>query len=249
MRRLNESRMGALITEAFGVRLATQLRSSLNAQHGTALLVGLDSDVTVTTPGRPLVRARAVVLAPDQLHVGVCEGPTLALLYDPELSPGLACYARRDPPAFPLDASWTRRLGEALISHRARLPQPDVLAGLAEETAVLIQPQHRAPSIDRRIARALETLRGAVDARDLGSDTGGLSPAHFRELFVRDVGIPPRTYRLWRRLLFAVASFSRHDATTAAHDAGFADLAHFSRTCRRMLGDSPTRLGRDLLEI
>jgi AraC-like DNA-binding protein len=42
--------------------------------------------------------------------------------------------------------------------------------------------------------------------------------------------------------LAAVLAFDRTDATTAAHRAGFADLAHFSRTCRRMLGYSPTGL-------
>jgi AraC-like DNA-binding protein len=49
------------------------------------------------------------------------------------------------------------------------------------------------------------------------------------------------TYARWRRLLDALAAFTG-DATAAAHAAGFADLAHFSRTCRQMLGYSPTTL-------
>ncbi|WP_433932169.1 helix-turn-helix domain-containing protein [Sorangium cellulosum] len=64
---------------------------------------------------------------------------------------------------------------------------------------------------------------------------------------MRDVGLPIRTFQLWRRLLVAVAALSRLDATGAAHAAGFADLAHFSRTCRRMLGYSPTELRSGLL--
>ncbi|MFY0564636.1 helix-turn-helix domain-containing protein [Archangium lansingense] len=67
------------------------------------------------------------------------------------------------------------------------------------------------------------------------------------EPFVRDVGLPIRTFQLWRRLLVAVAASARLDATHAAHFAGFADLAHFSRTCRRMLGYSPTALNSGLL--
>ncbi|KYF58434.1 hypothetical protein BE04_11725 [Sorangium cellulosum] len=66
-------------------------------------------------------------------------------------------------------------------------------------------------------------------------------------LFVRDVGVPIRTFQLWRRLLVALAAFARLDATGAAHAAGFADLAHFSRTCRRMLGYSPTELRTGLM--
>jgi AraC-like DNA-binding protein len=61
-------------------------------------------------------------------------------------------------------------------------------------------------------------------------------------LFARDVGTSIRSYRLWRRLLRALLAFAQGDATTAAHAAGFADLAHFSRTCRRMLGYTPTAL-------
>ena len=51
-----------------------------------------------------------------------------------------------------------------------------------------------------------------------------------------------RTYRLWRRLLHALAHVGPLDLTASAHAAGFADLAHFSRTCRRMLGYTPTTL-------
>ena len=75
----------------------------------------------------------------------------------------------------------------------------------------------------------------------------GLSDAHLQALFVRDVGVPIRTFRLWRRLLVAIASCLHADSTRAAHSAGFADLAHFSRTCRKMLGSSPTELRQGYL--
>jgi AraC-like DNA-binding protein len=65
--------------------------------------------------------------------------------------------------------------------------------------------------------------------------------AHLRALFARDVGTQIATYARWRRLLDALVAFTG-DATAAAHAAGFADLAHFSRTCRQMLGYSPTTL-------
>jgi AraC-like DNA-binding protein len=58
----------------------------------------------------------------------------------------------------------------------------------------------------------------------------------------RDIGTSMRSYRLWHRLLRALRTFSTSDATSAAYAAGFADLAHFSRTCRRMLGYSPTSI-------
>lgn len=73
-----------------------------------------------------------------------------------------------------------------------------------------------------------------------------LSAAHLQALFVRDVGVAMRSYRLWRRLLHALARVGPLDLTAAAHAGGFADLAHLSRTCRRMLGYAPSALRANL---
>lgn len=60
------------------------------------------------------------------------------------------------------------------------------------------------------------------------------------------MGIPWRTYLLWRRLLGA----SRHAATgrsltESAHFAAFSDAAHFSRTFRAMFGLTPADVVKD----
>jgi AraC-like DNA-binding protein len=58
-----------------------------------------------------------------------------------------------------------------------------------------------------------------------------------RHLFVEQTGLPFRTYLLWLRLTKAVAVFAGGGSLTeAAHEAGFSDSAHFSRTFRRMFG-------------
>ena len=64
-----------------------------------------------------------------------------------------------------------------------------------------------------------------------------LSPGRLRHLFVEQTGLPFRTYLLWLRLTKAVAVFAgRGSLTEAAHQAGFSDSEHFSRTFRRMFG-------------
>jgi AraC-like DNA-binding protein len=102
--------------------------------------------------------------------------------------------------------------------------------------------------MDRRIAGLVEALRDPEADRAAAFARTRLSRGHLQELFARDVGIGTRTYLLWRRLLHALARVGPLDLTAAAHAAGFADLAHFSRTTRRMLGYSPSnlrgRLGR-----
>jgi AraC-like DNA-binding protein len=247
MERLNESRIGAVVTDAYAVRASTATASTLHAQHGVGMLVGLEHDVTVTEPGRGLVRGRVVVIPPHQWHAVSSPGPTLGLLYDPEAEPHVAGYARARGGAFPLEGPLAARLGAAIASHRASLCRPEVLDGLAREVGNWLAKDSPGRALDRRVARVLGVLRHAEGARPLALARAGLSPAHLQALFVRDVGLPMRTFLLWRRLLVAVAAMARLDATGAAHLAGFADLAHFSRTCRRMLGYSPTGLRSGLL--
>lgn len=100
-------------------------------------------------------------------------------------------------------------------------------------------------AMDVRVARAVEAMQG--DAADTASVTqaaasAGLSPSRFQHLFTREVGVPFRRYRTWQRLRAAIrAVASGSNLTTAAHSAGFADQAHFTREFRRTFGAPPSR--------
>ncbi|MBA3847855.1 MAG: AraC family transcriptional regulator, partial [Planctomycetes bacterium] len=66
----------------------------------------------------------------------------------------------------------------------------------------------------------------------------GLSPSRLCELFVRDVGMPPRQYLLHRRISRAKESLRDTDIaiTVLALDLGFSSSQHFARTFRRLVG-------------
>jgi len=65
----------------------------------------------------------------------------------------------------------------------------------------------------------------------------GLSRSRFMALFSHELGIPVRRYILWIHLKQAAALIcAGATITQAAHDAGFSDLAHFSRTMRATFG-------------
>jgi AraC family transcriptional regulator len=70
-----------------------------------------------------------------------------------------------------------------------------------------------------------------------------LSPTRFRHLFVEQTGTALRPYVLWRRFLKSW-SLVRDGAalSAAAHEAGFADAAHLTRTSQRMFGFAPSAL-------
>ena len=69
----------------------------------------------------------------------------------------------------------------------------------------------------------------------------GLSPSRFSHLFSAEMGIAYRAFVKWRKLLATLDAVSRGaDLTQAAHEGGFADSAHFSRTFMNTFGVTPS---------
>lgn len=92
------------------------------------------------------------------------------------------------------------------------------------------------------IAWAVRQMDQPVSLAEAGAMCG-LSASRLRHLFVEQTGLPFKTYLLWLRLTRAVEAIAGGLALTqAAHQAGFADSAHLSRTFRRMFGVAPTAL-------
>lgn len=92
--------------------------------------------------------------------------------------------------------------------------------------------------IDRALAAGRVRLPDAAAA-------SGLSPERFRHVFAESYGLPFKRFVLWRRLQTAAAALiDGDDATGAAHAAGFADSAHFTRTMKTMLGVQPSQFLR-----
>jgi AraC-like DNA-binding protein len=240
--RIHARARSSVLGDGFGAGATLALRAASHARHGTAILIGLYADVTVGEPGREPVRGRVVAVPPDVPHAASCDGVNLAIVYDPERAAPIAAAARRRGGAFALDG----RLVEVARAHRSELTDADVLDGIAREIAARLAVERPRP-VDRRVATLVEALRAPDADRRAAIARTRLSRAHLGELFAREVGLPARRYQLWHRLLRGLAELSRSGASVAAHAAGFADLAHFSRTCRRMLGESPTAIRDRLL--
>ena len=93
---------------------------------------------------------------------------------------------------------------------------------------------------DERVQRALHTLdqqlSGKVSAQSL-AQAAHLSLSQLERLFVSQLGVPVRRLVMWRRLRRALdLALNGHTLTQAAHGAGFADSAHFSRTMKQLFG-------------
>lgn len=120
-----------------------------------------------------------------------------------------------------------KELGRALVAHLARASERDE------------RPEARVRKMSAWAASRLDT---AVTLEEAAAHVG-LSSGRARHLFVRETGLPFRTYVLWLRLMRAVELFSDGASLTeAAHLAGFTDSSHLSRTFRRMFGTSADTL-------
>lgn len=158
------------------------------------------------------------------------------------------------------ESSAGRALSQALFVDR---PWADMTTGLTEfredlrECLASGSSEDGAIRLGRRILGTLPAagepvlpdprVRSMIDhAREHLDDTVMLpsvaafvnfSESRARHLFVARTGLPFKSYVLWLRLERAVALYAAGKTLTeAAHEAGFADSAHFSRTFRRTFG-------------
>lgn len=70
-----------------------------------------------------------------------------------------------------------------------------------------------------------------------------LSESRLLHLFKENVGIPIRNYILWMRIKTAIELIvSGKNLTYAAHEAGFSDSSHFSKTFVNTIGLNPAEL-------
>jgi AraC-like DNA-binding protein len=75
------------------------------------------------------------------------------------------------------------------------------------------------------------------------ADSVRLSPSRFLHLFTTSLGVPLRPYVLWLRLQRGARELALGKSVAdAAHAAGFADAAHFTRTFRRTMGATPRQV-------
>ncbi len=101
--------------------------------------------------------------------------------------------------------------------------------------------------LDARLMKALAVLEADLEEsspslRQLSNDVQ-LSEGRLSRLFHREMGMPYRPYRRWRRVQQALNLLERGaNLTEAAIGAGFSDSAHFSRTFRQLFGVTPSAI-------
>ncbi len=100
--------------------------------------------------------------------------------------------------------------------------------------------------LDDRIKRVRGYIQKNIDTKietKALCELAFLSESRLLHLFKEQMGLPIRNYILWIRLKVALGLiFKGHNLTFAAHEAGFSDSSHMSKTFVKSLGLNPAQL-------
>lgn len=208
-----------------------------HAHHAIQLCVPLQGPVRMMIAGEPVVSEQAVVIGSDvdhQLQAGEC----LILLIEPESHWGHWFNSRY------LTTSETKAQWVQLKIDSQALASTEMSRWVGIVFEQIGVPDCGKRHLDPRIIKTLETLDAmplnamamTISANEMAQRVA-LSESRFLHLFRQETQIAWRPYLLWRRLLMAVSQvLAGHNLTMAAHQAGFSDSAHFTRSFKKMFG-------------
>ena len=222
-------------------------RTTAHAHHAIQVTVCLEEGETILfRPGsEPNWRSyRAAIIRPHRAHAFDGCGRAVAHVFvEPETDLGRTLAGKlggSDIGGVEGDATSVAR--ELSAAWRAADDLRILEAGrrLASSIAGALPPRDGpSPKIARALAFISRNLPASASLSKV-ADSVGVSPSRLRHLFVSETGATYRGYVLWLRINRAVAiTMAGKTWTDAAHEAGFTDSAHLSRTFRRVFGVSP----------
>jgi AraC-like DNA-binding protein len=227
-------------------------RVERHAHHAVQITLAMDSHVRMRHDHADWREHAGAIVMPHRAHqFDGCGHGVAQIFVEPETALGRALVQRHATEAV---ADLPRDTAQALVgplraAYRAKASDATLVALAQQAIAALAGPVPASGGVDPRIDCVLAWLRQRLDAPLSLGDAAAvahLSPSRFRHLFVQQTGVSFRAYLLWARVATAVAAaMSGRSWTAAAQEAGFADSAHLSRTCRRMFGIAPATLIRE----
>ena len=223
------------------IHLSRGQQTTQHAHYAWKLHIGLDAPVWLRGPERsigPGAGARVVVVPPGVPHSTGAVGWSCAVFVAPG---GRDTPWRSTATAVALGGVVAQRLVDACkgLETQARTGTADFITEVRQEASEVFSGPSR---VDVRAEKALRRLRLEPGVRLASlADEIGISLDRLSRLVSGSTGMRLRRHALWCRLLRLLSSNTRYASITAAAlDAGFADHAHLTRTCRSFLGRAPS---------
>jgi AraC-like DNA-binding protein len=237
------SKPGALVWPAAMIVWGPGFTTSGHSHHAVQLIMVMHGSLLIRGGAKgEWMKCGAALVRPDAGHEVDARNSTVLIGFvdsESELGTALEERIEGDFSCIPENevARWRASLGTTLTEARVeRWVRTELLH------------RRRAVRIHPRVNRVLKYLRESLGVSydfSLKNLAGisGLSQSRFMHVFTESVGVPLRPYVLWLRLQRACCDLMNGaTVTSAAHNAGFSDAAHLTRTFRRMLGMTPSDL-------
>jgi AraC family transcriptional regulator, arabinose operon regulatory protein len=212
---------------------------------GVLLLCADGSNVRLDVDGCVMDVSAAVIAPRVRRGLWACQVPLLSVHVEPS-HPQYAAFCA-------LPGSGVQALGRSSLDHlnpaMHRCFEGQFALDEANELfdALLAEVATMLPTAQRCDGR-LEQVFAALDADPhcrLQSLAQALNLSYHRmsHVFAQQIGLPLKSYQLWRKVKLATMQFaSDASLTEIAHAAGFADSAHLSRSFAHFFGIKPSYL-------
>jgi AraC-like DNA-binding protein len=222
--------------------LGTGITNAPHRHFTASLIFGVDGPFAFRSGRGPWRTAEAIVTGPNLLQSMDTRGSQVVIM---QVDPETDAYVR---------------LAQLFAEHGNVIePDPAIAARLAATVRAMTKDDafdaarvwnlaleslggewQRPHVLDPRVTQVLDIIKRAFPKAPPVPKLAaavGVSPSRLLHLWKDAVGIALRRYVLWLRLRHVVACVAiGRSLTEAAHEAGFADSAHLSRTFRSMFG-------------
>ena len=228
--------------------------TSSHSHTAAQIIVALSGKLKVRMPPKKSYSAcNAVIIPPNVNHHIIGSGSVeIMIWFDPASLAARAIRLLSSSELIPLSRSETNIPISQLVELSSHLKTCDDANKLSQTITQALLPEYKTVKpIDKRVASTLTALQ---DSALLGqphplkylAQTANLSSGRLRHLFREELGVTIQQYWIGHRLLVAIRRFNGCESLTKiAHEAGFADLAHFSKAFRASFGMTPSLAAKD----
>jgi AraC-like DNA-binding protein len=212
-----------------------------HTHHAVQITISLDGGFVIRTP-ESSASGPVVAVAADARHVFAATGTAAFLFIEPESPAGRAIAQRLFANSCLVEielSSLTSCIAALRGCFEADGAASDLVA-IGRDILANVAAEQRMPLPDRRVRAMIDFVQANLDGTlslDTTAASACLSPSRARHLFAAETGLSFKAFVLWQRLQRAVERYAAgYTLTEAAHEAGFADSAHLSRTFRKTFG-------------
>jgi AraC-like DNA-binding protein len=231
----------------WGFFLGSFTDNCFHKHHALQLSIAVDQPVTIKTSQRNYTSEGAIMVQANFWHQLFCDGVHLILLFNPVVSPRYFPEFLNQSSVYPLKEPWVESISKTARSvFKGDSEKKQLVEAVSQHLREEDLHDSSSKNIpDKRIAKGLDYLSKHSDRIVSLEEIAGycfLSPSRFLHLFKSFTGVPYRQVQLWNRLRQSVPHLQHQSITQTAHQFGFTDSSHYSRSFKNMFGLAPSRL-------